>query len=122
GAPPRPSHRFLARFTRSAVHVYAFLCLVGNPFPGFVGKLGTYPVDLDLPQLQRQSRWITGFRLLLAIPALLIGGGLGGALLVAAFLGWFVGLFLRPMPAGPRDLRAYSLRYSGQVYAYLYFV
>ena len=122
GTPPRPFHRFLSRFVRYAVHVYAFLCLVGNPFPGFVGKPGTYPVDLELPPLERQKRLITGFRLLLAIPALLIGGGLGGALLVAAFLGWFVGLFLGRMPAGLRDLGAYSLRYSGQVYAYLYFV
>ncbi len=122
GRPPQPFHRFLSRFVRYAVHVSAFLFLVGNPFPGFVGKPGSYPVDLELPQPQPQKRLITGFRLFLAIPALLIGGGLGGALLVAAFLGWFVGLFLGRMPAGVRDLGAYSLRYSGQVYAYLYFV
>jgi hypothetical protein len=122
GRPPEPFHRFLSRFVRYAVHVYAFLCLVGNPFPGFVGKPGSYPVDLELPPVESQKRLVTGFRLFLAVPALLIGGGLGGALFVAAFLGWFVGLFLGRMPAGLRDLGAYSLRYSGQVYAYLYFV
>ena len=41
---------------------------------------------------------------------------------VAAFLGWFVGLFLGRMPEGLRDLGAYALRYQGQVNAYLYFV
>jgi Domain of unknown function (DUF4389) len=122
GAPPRPFYRFLSRFIRYSTHVYAFAFLVGNPFPGFVGKPGSYPIDLDLPPLQPQKRLITVFRVFLAIPALLISGGLGGALFVAAFLGWFVGLFLGRMPAGLRDLGAYSLRYSAQVSSYLYLV
>ena len=122
GRPPRPFHRFLSRFIRYATHVYAFAFLVGNPFPGFVGKPGSYPVDLELPAPEPQSRLITGFRLFLAIPALLISGGLGGALFVAAFLGWFVGLFLGRMPVGLRDLGAFSLRYSAQVNSYFYFV
>jgi Domain of unknown function (DUF4389) len=121
-APPRPFYRFLSRFIRYSTHVYAFAFLVGNPFPGFVGKPGSYPIDLELPALQPQKRLITVFRLFLALPALLISGGLGGALFVAAFLGWFVGLFLGRMPAGLRDLGAYSLRYSAQVSSYLYLV
>jgi hypothetical protein len=122
GRPPRPFHRFLSRWIRYTAHVYAFLFLVGNPFPGFLGAPGSYPVDLELPPLERQSRWITGFRVFLAAPALIISGGLGGAGLAAAFLGWFVGLFLGRMPQGLRDLGAYSIRYQGQLNAYLYFV
>ncbi len=122
GRPPRPFHRFLSRFVRYSVHVYAFLMLVGNPFPGFVGKPGSYPVDLELPPLEHQSRWVTFFRGLLGFPALMIAGGLGACLFAAAFLGWFVGLFCGRMPQGLRDLGAYSLRYTGQFYAYLYFV
>jgi uncharacterized protein DUF4389 len=122
GAPPRPFYRFLSRFIRYSTHVYAFAFLVGNPFPGFVGKPDSYPIDLELPPLQTQKRLITVFRLFLAIPALIISGGLGGALFVAAFLGWFVGLFLGRMPAGLRDLGAYSLRYSAQVSSYLYLI
>ena len=122
GEPPRPFHRFLSRYVRYATHVYAFAFLVGNPFPGFVGKPDSYPIELELPAPEQQKRLITAFRLFLAIPALLISGGLGGALFVAAILGWFVGLFLGRMPAGLRDLGAYSLRYSAQVSSYLYFV
>jgi hypothetical protein len=122
GTPPRPFHRFLSRYVRYANHVYAFLFLVGNPFPGFLGKPGSYPVDLALPPLERQSRWVTGFRGFLAVPAFLIGGGLGGALFVAAFLGWFAALVLGRMPQGLRDLAAYAVRYQGQTNAYLYFV
>jgi hypothetical protein len=122
GAPPRPFYGFLSRFIRYSIHVYAFAFLVGNPFPGFVGKPGSYPIDLELPPLQPQRRLITVFRLFLAIPALLISSGLGAALAVAGLLGWFVGLFLGRMPAGLRDLGAFSLRYSAQVSAYLFFV
>jgi hypothetical protein len=121
GRPLPAFHRFLARFVRYATHVYAFLLMVGNPFPGFVGKPGSYPVDLELPPpVERQSRWVTSFRLLLAIPAFIVAGGLSGAGFVAAFLGWFVGLVLGRMPEGLRDLGAYALRYQGQTNAYLY--
>ena len=41
-------HRFLAAWVRYAIHVMAFLSLVGGPFPGFVGAAGSYPVDLAI--------------------------------------------------------------------------
>jgi hypothetical protein len=121
GRTPRPFHRFLARFIRYGTHLTAFLYMVGNPFPGFVGKPGSYPIDLVLPEPgEPQKRVVTFFRGLLAFPALMILFGVYGALGTAAFLGWFVALFLGRMPAGLRGLGAYSLRYGGQVNAYLY--
>jgi hypothetical protein len=56
----------------------------------------------------------------LALPALIVGGGLSVALVVAGFLAWFVALFLGRMPDGLRNLGAYVLRYGAQVNAYLY--
>jgi hypothetical protein len=120
GRPPRPFHRFLSAFLRYSTHVFAFLFLVGNPFPGFVGKPGSYPVDLELPAPEPQRRLVTLFRLLLAVPAFLVNGGLSGALFTVGVLGWFVALFRGRMPDGLRNLGAYALRYSGQVNAYLY--
>jgi hypothetical protein len=122
GRAPRPFHRFISAHLRYATHLWAFLFLVGNPFPGFVGKPGSYPVDLDLGPNEPQKRLVTLFRFLLAFPALLIASGLFGALWTVGFLGWFVALFRGRMPDGMRNLGAYALRYSGQVYAYLYFV
>jgi hypothetical protein len=120
GRPPQAFHRFLSRFVRYGTHLNAFLFLIGNPFPGFTGRPGTYPVDLELPEPEPQKRLVSLFRLFLAVPALLVGGGLGGALFVAGVLGWFVGLFLGRMPDGLRNMGAYALRYLGQMYAYLY--
>jgi hypothetical protein len=120
GRLPDPLHRFLAAYVRYQTHVSAFLFLVANPFPGFAGTAGTYPVDVEIDPPERQSRWKTLLRLLLAIPALIVSGGLDAALFVAAFLGWFVALALGRMPESLRNLGAYALRYSAQTYGYLF--
>jgi len=120
GRSPRPFHRFLSRYLRYVSHLTAFLFMVGNQFPGFTGKIGTYPIDVELPVLEPQRRLVTLFRLVLVLPALVVSGGLGGALLVVGVLGWFVGLFLGRMPDGLRNLGAYAIRYSTQTNAYLY--
>lgn len=119
GRTPDALHRFLAAYVRYQTHLDAYLWLVANPFPGFTGAPG-YPVDLDIAPPERQSRWVTGFRLFLAVPALAVVGALWLALLVAAFLGWFASLVTGQMPAGLRDLGVWVLRYWGQVNAYVY--
>jgi hypothetical protein len=113
----RPLHRFLSAYVRYQAHVSAFLFLIANPFPGFVGAPG-YPIDLSLPELERQNRWVTGFRHFLALPALLVSGVLGIALAVAAFLGWFAALVTGRMPEGLRNLGAIAIRYTAQTYVY----
>src|SRR5579872_7177133 len=120
GRPPAALHRFLSRYVRYALHLNAFLYLAANPFPGFVGERGRYPLDLELPPPERQNRWVTFFRIFVALPALLINGALGWALIVAAFLTWFVALFTGAAPWGLRNLSAYALRYGAQLNAYLY--
>ena len=118
GRLPRPLHRFLAAFTRYVSHLNAFLYLAANPFPGFVGKPGSYPLDVEIGDPERQSRWSIGFRWLLAVPALLIQGSLSGAMGVAAIGAWFVALFTGRMPRGIQRLNSYGVRYTAQVAAY----
>jgi hypothetical protein len=119
GRPPRRFHRFLSAYVRYTLHVYAFFYLVGNQFPGFTGAHGTYAVDLDLPAPGRQSRWRTGFRIILAVPAFLVNFALGGALWVLTVLLWFVSLVTGHAVLGLRNLGAYALRYQAQLNAYL---
>lgn len=119
GRSPRPFHRFLAAYLRYSTHVNAFLWLVGNPFPGFTGTPGRYPIDLEIAPPEPQKRLVTFFRGLLAFPALLLAGGLGAALWLVGLLGWWASLIRGRMPDGLRNLGAFTLRYTGQVYAYL---
>jgi hypothetical protein len=122
GRPPEALHRFLSAFVRYSTHLSAYVVLTANPFPGFTGTAGTYPVDLVLPPPERQHRLVTGFRIFLALPALLVSGALDGLLLIAAFLGWFASLALGRMPRSLREGQAYVLRYSAQVSAYVLLV
>lgn len=119
GAPARGLHGFLSRYVRYQLHVYAFLYLAANPFPGFDGAPARYPLDLELPGPSRQNRWKTGFRIVLAIPAFLVNSALSYGLLVTAVLTWFVGLARGAAPWGFRNFAAYALRYQAQTNAYL---
>jgi uncharacterized protein DUF4389 len=123
GETPPVFHGFLAAYVRYATHVNAYVFLGANPFPGFRGAPG-FPVDVDFPPPGRQSRWSAGFRLLLALPALVLAsalgslGGFGGVVAVASIGTWFAALALGRSPRGLRDLTAYGLGYTAQVLAY----
>lgn len=120
GTSPQGLHNFLAAYLRYQIHVYAFLLLVGNPFPGFTGRPGSYPVDVEIEGPERQNRWVTFFRLFLALPALIMSSALATAAFLAAVFMWFHGLFRAEVPRGLRNLGAYQLRYQAQTYGYLY--
>lgn len=120
GTPPQGLHNFLRSYLRYQIHVTAYLLLVANPFPGFTGRPGSYPVDVEIEGPERQNRWVTGFRLFMAIPALLMASALSAAGWLAALFMWFHGLFRAEVPRGLRNLGAYNLRYQAQTYGYLY--
>jgi hypothetical protein len=119
GQVPEGIHNFLTRFVRYSTHVGAFAFLTAGPFPGFAGAPGSYPVDVQVDPRARQNRWKTGFRLVLAIPAAIVSGGLGTTTFVAAILGWFAALFTGRMPRNLRQAQVLSLRYSAQLYGYV---
>jgi Domain of unknown function (DUF4389) len=118
--PPQGLFRFLAAYVRYSMHVLAFVALTANPFPGFTGTAGSYPIDPKLPGPERQDRLLTLFRLPLAIPAFAVSSSLYPLAVLAAFFGWFVALALGRMPRSLRDAQAYVLRYSLQVTAYFW--
>ncbi len=120
GRVPQPLHRFIAAYVRYTTHLAAYLTIVGRRFPGFVGRQGSYGIDVEIAGAERQSRWKTLFRFFLAIPALLVSSALGGALFVAAFLGWWYALVTGRMPEGLRNLGASCIRYTAQLDAYLF--
>jgi hypothetical protein len=119
GRVPGALHRFLAAFVRANAHVYAFLYVVGRPFPGFVGREGGYPIDFTVAGPVRQRRLGVLARLVLAIPALVVLWAYASVLLVVAVLGWFAALVTGRMPRGLRDLGVAALRYHTQASGYV---
>jgi uncharacterized protein DUF4389 len=118
GRSPESLHSFLAAYIRYQTHVYAYVSLVGNPFPGFTGGLGSYPVEPAIDGPREQNRWKVGFRLFLAVPAVMLSSAYGGLLGVVAFLGWFASLANARLPLGMRNAGALALRYAAQANGY----
>jgi hypothetical protein len=145
GSLPGALHRFFCAYIRYSTHIFAYLFLVANPYPEFVGEAGVYPVDVRLPIAPgAQSRLRVVFRLALAIPSLAVSAALSGygysfsstnknsnasagaqatgLGTVAAVLGWFASLVTGRMPSGLRDAGGYALGYRAQLLAYLLLV
>ncbi len=118
GASPEGLHNFLASYVRYATHVYAYLYLTADPFPGFTGAQGSYPVDLSIEGPRPQKPWSVGFRIVLAIPALFLASAYANVAGAAAILGWFAALVTGEMPKGLRSAQTLALRYLAQTYAY----
>jgi len=119
GRVPDGLHDFMARFLRASTHLNAYLFLIANPWPPFLGEPGTYPVDLRIEAALPQSRLTVFFRLLLAVPALVLSYVFRIVNNVVAFFGWFYCLIFGRMNRGMRDLSAWMLRYEVQTYAYV---
>ena len=146
---PPSMHDFVASYLRYATQVSAYVFLAANPYPWFRVQQ-RYPVDLEIDSPVRQGRWGGFFRLVLALPALVLaaalGGGfatgssgqgswtasnseeslwlsassVGGAAAVAALLAWFAILARGRSPRGLRDLIAFALGYAAQAGGYLF--
>src|SRR5215471_10128628 len=80
GRPAKTLHGWTSAYVRYAAHLSAYLYLTANPYPGFTGEEGEYPIDVVLPGPGPQKRWKTLLRLFLALPALLLASALGGGL------------------------------------------
>ena len=119
GRVPGGLHAFLARYARATTHLYAYVLLLADPWPPFGGAPGSYPVDLRVGPPEAQSRLTVLFRLLLAIPALLLSYVFRLVNQLVAFLGWFYCLATGRMHEGMRDLSAWMLRYELQTYCYV---
>src|SRR5581483_1768391 len=119
GRVPDGLHNFMASFVRYAIRVTAYVFLLADPFPPF-GSGGTYPVDLRVDRPQPQGRLSVFFRLLLAVPALVLAYVFRLVNQVVAVLGWFYSLAFGRMNEGMRNISSWLLRYEAQTYAYVY--
>jgi hypothetical protein len=121
GRSPLGLHNFLAGYLRYSTHVSAYMFLIADPFPGFylINLKQDYPIDLEIDPPQEQNRWTVAFRVILAIPAMIVMQILRNLSGVLAFFSWFIALFAARVPEGIRNFAALALRYESQTYAYI---
>ena len=118
GRSPDALHNFIAAFLVYQTRVTAYLYLLAEPWPPF-GSSGDYPVDLRVAGPQPQNRWTVGFRIILAVPALVLAGVFATLNRVLALVSWFYALATGQISDGIRSIGLYCLRYEQQTYGYL---
>src|SRR5678816_3593195 len=82
------------------VYVYSYLYVLANPYPPFHGDQRSYTIDLQVEGPDDQGRLVTAFRLVLVIPAFVLGWVLSQVLQVIALLAWVIAIFLGRTPRG----------------------
>jgi hypothetical protein len=121
GQSPPGLHSFIAGYLRYATHVSAYMFLIADPYPGFflINLKHDYPIDLDVDPPEAQGRLTVAFRIILAVPAMIITQIFRYLSSALAIFSWFIALFTARVPEGIRNFAAFALRYETQTYAYL---
>jgi hypothetical protein len=121
GRSPDSLHNFVAGFLRYVTHVSAYLFLIADPYPKFflINPSEGYPIDLEIDPPETQNRWTVAFRIILAIPAMIVAQVLRNLSGILAVFSWFVALYQGSVPEGIRNFAALALRYETQTYAYV---
>jgi hypothetical protein len=121
GRSPDGLHAFIAAYLRYATHVSAYIFLLADPYPGFMlfNLKEDYPVDVEIAGPDEQGRLSVGFRIFLAIPAMIVANILRNLSGVLAFFSWWIAMFTGKVPEGIRNFGAFALRYETQTYGYL---
>jgi uncharacterized protein DUF4389 len=74
-----------------------------------------YPLTYEADYVERRNRWRTGFRLLLAVPWLIIANVYLLGAMIVAFLAWFAIVFTGRYPRGLYDFMAGVMRFYARV-------
>ncbi len=122
GRYPTGLFDFVAGFTRFLTRVTAYTALLSDPYAPLGGSPDpSYPVRLEfVGPLDRYSRLKTAFRIILAIPIVILRYVMGLLLEVGAVAAWFVVLVTGKMPRGLFDLMVLANSYTARSDAYLF--
>ena len=119
---PRGLYDFVAGYTRFITRATAYMLLLCDPYPPFGGSDDpAYPVKMQFAgPLEHYSRLKTFFRVILAIPIMILRYVMGLLLEIGAFAAWVVIVLTGKMPRGLFDLMVLANSYTARSDAYLY--
>ncbi len=104
-------------YMRWRARAIAYMALLRDEYPPFGDDV--YPVEFQLDYPETRNRWTVGFRLILAIPQLIVFAFVGIAGFVGAVIGWFAILFTGRYPEGLWRFGVGVQRWSLRLQAYL---
>ena len=120
GSYPRGLYNFAAGFTRFLARFTAYTVLLCDSYPSFGGSDDpAYPVRMRFEPLQHYSRLKTFFRIILAIPILILRYVMNLMLEIGAIAAWFVIVITGKMPRGLFDLMVLANSYMARSDSYI---
>jgi uncharacterized protein DUF4389 len=123
GRWPQGMYAFLAGYTRYVTAVYGYMYLMTDVYPPFSGATDAYPVHLAIaPPREHYSRMKALFRIVLAIPVLIISYAMQIVAQIGAFLSWFAIVALGRQPRGLQEMTGLGLSYQQRSLAYVLLV
>jgi len=124
GRYPEGLYRFNAGVLRYVARSNAFFNLQTDEWPPFgFEEAPDYPIRAPVdPQLERYSRWKTGFRLIVGFPVMFMVYLIGSLYPIAAAIAWFHIVFTGRSSAGTHNVLSYGLAYQLRATAYFLLV
>ena len=118
---PKGLFDFVAGYLRFLTRVTAYAALLCDPYPPFGGAAdASYPVRMEFSgPLEHYSRLKTFFRIILAIPLMVLRYVMGLLLEIGAIGAWVVIVITGKMPRGLFDLMVLANSYTARSDAYL---
>jgi hypothetical protein len=121
GRYPEGLFSFNSGMLRYFVRVGSYFSLLTDKFPPFgIGEDPTYPVRLRIaPRSERQSRVKAFFRLILAIPILIVTYAVQAIHNGAVVVSWLTIVFRGYQPAGVQNALVFTTAFQARVYGYI---
>jgi hypothetical protein len=122
GRYPPGLYDFVAGFNRFVARVTAYAALLCDPYPPFNGSSDpSYPVRMEFAgPLESYNRLKTLFRIILAIPILILRYAMNILLEIGAIAAWFLIVITGKMPRGLFDLMVLANSYMARSDAYVF--
>jgi hypothetical protein len=121
GRFPKGLYEFIAGWTRFITRVTGYVSLLTDTYPSFGGSDDpAYAIRMQFAQLDRYSRLKTLFRIILAIPIVILRYVMGLLLEIGSFAAWVVIVITGKLPRGLFDLMVLANSYTARSDAYIY--
>lgn len=120
GKYPKSFFEFTSGVMRWQANVWAYVALLRDEYPPFSLEPGEYPVTLDIPLAERQSRFRLFIRIFAIWPNQIVLQFVMYGWFFTTFLSWWLILFTGRYPRGLFRFAVGVLRWQQRQYAYLY--
>jgi hypothetical protein len=120
GRYPKAFFEFTSGVLRWQANVVAYCALLRDEYPPFSWEPGAYPLLLEIPYPERQSRLRLFFRIFAIVPNQFVFYFVQYAVLFTTFLSWFAILFTGSYPRGLFKFSVGAMRWYERQSTYLF--